>query len=138
MLGFYPISGAPISGFVSSGAAAPSAISRGAGRAKRRPERWEVEYDGQVLEFRSAIEAHNWLSAQMAEVKVEAKKAKKPAKPTEKPVVYFDGVNVTRWKYYDKPIVSAIVTGGHARQLDRWIQARMDDDDDEEAMAVVM
>ena len=148
MLGFYVVSSVVVSGSVlASGSGAASAISRGAGRssARRRQERWEVEYDDEIIAFRSAAEAHAWLSSKIAEEKAEAREeAKKPVskrKPEEKhaaPVILYEGIDVSRWRYYDKPIVKQIETGAHLKQLDRWIQARLDDDDDEEAMAVVM
>jgi len=147
MLGFYPVSSAPVSGFPTAGAGAGADVAarREAGRSRRRPERWEVEYDDEIIAFRTAAEAHDWLSAKLAEEKKEAREeAKKPVskrKPTEKhaaPVILYEGIDVSRWRYYDKPIVKQIETGAHLKQLDRWIQARLDDDDDEEAMAVVM
>lgn len=148
MLGFYAVASVVVSGSVQASGSG-SAISRGAGSSarytRRRPERWEVEYDDEILTFRSAAEAHAWLSTKIAEEKAEARaEAKKPVskrKPAEKhaaPVILYEGIDVSRWRYYDKPIVKQIETGAHLKQLDRWIQARLDDDDDEEAMAVVM
>jgi len=131
----------PLESVAESAVAAPS---RGAGRSRRRP-RWEVEYDDEIIAFPTAESAHQWLSEKIAEEKAEAKaEARKPPairKPVErhaKPVVYYEGIDVSRWKYYNKPISTAVEDGARLKQLEYWIRARMDDDDDEEAMAAVM
>jgi hypothetical protein len=132
-------------GFQSGGTQIPIPPSdKGAGRSRRR-QRWEVEYDDEIVAFASAESAHAWLSDKLAEEKAEARKeAKKPVKarkPVEKhakPVILYEGIDVSRWQYYNKPIAKQIENGAYLKQLERWIQARMDDDDDEEAMAVVM
>lgn len=134
--------GFQVTGFQSGGVQAPIPPSdKGAGRSRRRPQKWEVEYDDEIIAFASAEAAHAWLSDKLAEVRKEAKKPVQERKPIEKPVkpvILYEGVDVSRWRYYNKPLATQITDGVKLRQLERWIQARLDDDDDEEAMAVVM
>jgi hypothetical protein len=121
--------------------------SVGAGGTDRPPRRrWQVEFKGEIREFSTAQEAHEWLAHEIAEDKQERKEEvrqakaqgrKAPPKPAPKPEITFDGVEVTRWRYQGKSVADQVVSGDYLAKLARHIQERLDDEDDAEAIAVI-
>lgn len=119
--------------------------SGGRGSAGRR-RHWQVEYKGEIREFATAQEAHDWLAHEIAEDKAERKEDVKQAKAegrkvkpvaAPKPEIRFDGIEVTRWRYQGKSVADQLINGDFLAKMARHIQDRLDDDDDAEAIAVI-
>ena len=148
MLGFAPLATLPLSVLVQSAAAAvvvtpgTGQTPAGAPGASGRRRRFEVEWRGQVHSFATAEQAYDWLrqiAEEQAREQTPGISVRKRAIVVKrsKPIVRYDGVNVSSEQFHKQPIVDYLLAGERLRFLSDWLARRADEDEDAAAMLLL-